>query len=406
MSRLPLLLLAAYCLAQDFAHRGFFDTRLFLYPQTAPHDSGRVVDDNLLRYEASYRAASWFRLQGGLDARYDTHRQTERTLRFDWQDRSIQRPMLSLRRLSATMNRGPWTFELGKQFVRWGKADILNPTDRFAPRDFLAVVDNDFLGIPAARLTWESGGNTLDAIYQIRFTPSRTPLLNQRWVVLPSRAQDIPFTDEGSRFPGGPQFGLRWNRVARGFEYSLSIFEGYNHLPLLDGRPRYGPEPSIGVQRYFPKIRTYGGDAAVPLPWFTLKGEAAWFSTTTSTADEYLMYVLQLERQSGEWVFVGGYAGEYVTERNVAADFAPDRGLARAFLGRVSYTIDPRQSIAIETAVRQSGSGLWLKGEYSRLLSQHWRATASFTLIRGEDTDFLGQYHRNSHFVVGLRYSF
>jgi len=27
---------------------------------------------------------------------------------------------------------------------------------------------------------------------------------------------------------------------------------------------------------------------------------------------------VQLERQSGEWLFVGGYAGEHVTERRAA----------------------------------------------------------------------------------------
>ena len=37
------------------------------------------------------------------------------------------------------------TIEVGRQLVRWGKADILNPTDRFAPRDFLNVVHNEYL---------------------------------------------------------------------------------------------------------------------------------------------------------------------------------------------------------------------------------------------------------------------
>jgi hypothetical protein len=50
-----------------------------------------------------------------------------------------------VRRLSATAHKGPLTFEAGKQFIRWGKTDIVTPTDRFAPRDYLTVVDNDFL---------------------------------------------------------------------------------------------------------------------------------------------------------------------------------------------------------------------------------------------------------------------
>ena len=37
---------------------------------------------------------------------------------------------------------------------------------------------------------------------------------------------------------------------------------------------------------------------------------------------------------------------------------------------------------------------------------QHWRATAAGVAIGGEPDDFLGQYHRNSHVAVALRYSF
>ncbi len=73
-------------------------------------------------------------------------------------------------------------FEIGRQFIRWGKTDLLNPTDRFAPKDFLNVVNTEFLGVLAARLTYEKGRNTWDAVYVPYFTPSRGPLLNQRWL--------------------------------------------------------------------------------------------------------------------------------------------------------------------------------------------------------------------------------
>jgi hypothetical protein len=150
----------------------------------------------------------------------------------------------------------------------------------------------------------------------------------------------------------------------------------------------------------------YGADAAVPLRWFTVKGEAAWFTSSTPQADEYVQYVVQLERQKGEWFLVGGYAGEAVTVARNPFDFAPDRGLARAFLGRAGYTIDVNRSIAFEGAVRQNGDGAWLKFEYSQAFGQHWRATASFTVIRGAADDFLGQYRRNSQGILALRYSF
>src|SRR5207248_688868 len=127
-----------------------------------------AVGEALFRYEATKTLLPDLRLNVGFDARTDSHHETEREARLDWSDRSLQRPALSIRRLSLLYNKGKWTFEAGKQFVRWGRADILNPTDRFAPRDFLSVVDNDFLPVTAARATYENGANTVDLVWQPR----------------------------------------------------------------------------------------------------------------------------------------------------------------------------------------------------------------------------------------------
>lgn len=399
------LLAAGVCWGQALTQRGFLDTRWTAYPRRAPSDSGRAVAEALLRYEAGLRACGWLRLAGAFEARADSHRQVEREARLDWRDRGLERPALSIRRLSAIVHRGPVTLELGKQFIRWGKTDILNPTDRFAPKDFLSVVNSDLLAVSAARLTLERGGETLDLVWSPQFTPSRTPLLGQRWTVLPAEARAIRLREGGARFPGGSQWGVRWNRVGRGVEYSASFYDGFNHLPLFEGRLEAAPL-RVEFSRFYPRLRMYGADAAAPLPWFTLKGEAAYFTTTTPQADEYVLYVVQLERQAGEWTFGGGYAGQYVTERRNTLDFAPDRGLTRAVLGRAAYTIDTNRSLALETAVRQNGQGSWVKAEYSQALGQHWRATAALAWMRGQEGDFLGQYYRNSHAMLVLRYSF
>jgi hypothetical protein len=399
------LSVGAVALAQRYSQRGFLDTRLTLYPQTGSNDSGLAAAESVLRYEASSQITPNWQFNGALELRTDTHRQTERSLRLDWQDRSLPRPALSLRRLSATYHRGPFNLELGKQFIRWGKADILNPTDRFAPRDFLNVVNTDFLAVTAARLTWERGPDSLDFVFTPRLTPSRIPLFNQRWVVLPELPLAPAIGAGLARYPGGPQFGARHNHVGSGYEYSVSFFEGFNHLPLLAPELQIFPF-RVNLGRVFPKLRMYGGDAALPLRWFTVKAEGAWFQSPQKTADEYALYVIQLERQAGEWLFIGGYAGQVVTEQRRPLDFAPDRGIARTFLGRASYTIDANRSLAAETAVRQNGEGAYVKFEYSQLFGQHWRATAGFALLRGDAEDFLGQYRRNSHGILSLRYNF
>lgn len=392
--------------AQTFTYRGFFESRNSLFLQDAPNDSGSVVAEGLLRTEATWKPRRGVQFNFGFDARTDSHRQFERELRLDFLDRSLQRPALSARRYSVLLNKGGVTLELGRQFIRWGKTDLLNPTDRFAPKDFLNVIGSDFMGVTAARLTWERGGDTFDAVYVPVLTPSRSPLLNQRWVVPGEQAAGVPIDLAATRYPGGGQYGLRWNHLGGGCEFSLSFFDGHNHLPLFAAELAPSVTPRVELTRFFAQMRMYGADAAIPLPWFTLKSEAAYFASSTPEADEYAQYVVQLERIAGEWTFIGGYAGEAVVTRRAPLDFAPDRGLTRTLLGRASYNLDANRTVSFDGAVRQNGEGFFGRWEFSQALGARWRATAGFVLIRGEPTDFLGQYRRNSHFTIAFRYSF
>jgi hypothetical protein len=62
--------------------------------------------------------------------------------------------------------------------------------------------------------------------------------------------------------------------------------------------------------------------------------------------------------------------------------------------------------VAIEAALRRGGAGAYGKIEYSEARAQHWRLTLGAVLIGGHSDDFLGQYRRNGHLSVALRYSF
>ncbi len=427
--------------AQELAARGFGDARLFLYPQEAPNDPVRAVGEALFRVEPSLKAASWLRVMASFDARMDTHGQVERRWTIDWEDRGILRPPLSIRRFSAVFSRGGLSVEAGKQFIRWGKADLLNPTDRFAPRDYLSVVDSEFLGVAGARLIYEAQGNTLDLVWVPHFTPSRIPLFDQRWTVVPDivlppsmmagnaasnaplsqPSSPVPVVDAGSRFPGGSQAGVRFNRSGPGYEFSVSFYNGFDTLPLLEASVA-GTPLSVMVVRTYPQMRMYGADAAIPNRWVTVKGEIGYFTSNDPAADNYGLYVLQLERQAGDWLFVGGYAGDFVTRQGSSVSvppagdataptaafipFAAERGLAQAFLGRAALSIDVNRSLAVQAAVRQNGHGTWLKAEYSQAFGQHVRTTVEGNLIGGQDGDFIGQFHHNSNINLAVRYSF
>ena len=395
--------------AQSVSQRGFVEGTGFFFPERAPNDSVRGVADLLAREELFVKPAPWIQLAAGIDLRANSHDQVEDEWRLDFTDRGTRRPRASMRRLSATLTYRRLTVDAGKQFIRWGKTDIVTPTDHFAPRDFLNVISADFLAVTGVRAVLQHGDDAFEGVWVPRFTPSRVPLVDQRWTAVPPTVQ-APLVDRGGVFPDGSQIGVRWSRAGV-VEFALSFFDGYNHLPTIDATfIPVAPQPAIGVTRLYPAIRSYGGDFAAPTPWFTIKAEAAVITSRASArapaGDDYVLYVLQLERQSGEWVFIGGYAGEAVTARRTVSTFAPDRGMTKSIVGRAAYTIDPRRGVAFEGAVRQNGAGAYAKAEYYETRGQHWRVTVTAIGIGGDDDDFLGQYHDNSHLAIALRYSF
>jgi hypothetical protein len=64
---------------------------------------------------------------------------------------------------------------------------------------------------------------------------------------------------------------VRVNHSGRGYEASVSFYNGRNHLPSFEAW--IGREAAIIYSGFIPSLRLYGADAAVPLPWFTVKAE-------------------------------------------------------------------------------------------------------------------------------------
>ena len=399
-----LVLAAATASAQPVSHRGFVEGKGLVFPLEAPNDTTTFVGDVLLREDVFVRPSGWLELAAGLDLRANSHGQVEDEWRLDLEDRSILRPRAAVRRLAVTLKARRLTLDLGKQFIRWGRADVVYPTDRFAPRDYMNVIDSELLPVIGARAGLQAGNQTIEAIYVSQLTPSRLPLVNQRWAALPAGIGAADIQDGGADFPDGGQYGVRWRHTGSRLETAVSFFDGFNHHPTLEAR---GTAPgTIEFVRRYPAIRMYGGDLAVPTSWLTLKAEVAYVTSSDATSDEYVLYVVEVERQVGEWLLDAGYAGEVVREARELFVFSPDRGMAKSIIGRASYAVDPRRTVIIEGAARQSGDGFYARAEYSHSFARYWRLTFAGAGIWGEPGDFLGQYERNSHVSAALRFSF
>ena len=93
-------------------------------------------------------------------------------------------------------------------------------------------------------------------------------------------AAGLTIADDGASYPDGTEFGVRWNHIGRWLEHSVSAFRGFDHLPLITVTPR--PDlAGVAVRREYAQLTAVGGDLAAPLPWFTLKAEAAWLGSDT-----------------------------------------------------------------------------------------------------------------------------
>ena len=181
-------------------------------PQEADLDHQHFIVNLLAREELAARPTDWLRLQGGIEFRANDADQVDDSWQPDIRDRGLKRPLLSIRRLDATVSRRHLTVDAGKQFIRWAGPEIVTPTDRFAPRDYLNVFDTEYLAVPGVRVLGQFGAHSLDAVWVPVFTPSRIPLPGKRWTVLPPERQlptrsTAPFPRDGRQACAGHMWG-------------------------------------------------------------------------------------------------------------------------------------------------------------------------------------------------------
>src|SRR5205814_7591663 len=102
------------------------------------------------------------------------------------------------------------------------------------PRDFMNVIDAEFLPVTGIRGVVKIGEHdSVEAVWVPRLTPSRMPLLGQRWTVIDGDPR-VPIVDLEPALPEGSQRGFRWRHVGDRVEYAWSFYDGFNHLPNID----------------------------------------------------------------------------------------------------------------------------------------------------------------------------
>jgi hypothetical protein len=388
-----------------WSYRGFIENRAFFYPSTTASDQVRLVNETLLRMEGKLQLPGGFGLSAGLDAQTDSDNQAMRAWRFSWDDRTAQRPPLAVRTMSLHYARGPFRIEAGKQVLHWGQMDFSSPTDKLSPRDYLNPASADYLGAFAVRAVVDTGPRSLEVVYLPRFSPSRIPLFDRRWLILPAEFDGYSRRPQGVEYPGGGQYGARYHQIVSPYEFSVCYLEGFKTLPTI----LYDKDPinrNLNYRTLYPKMRMLGADFAAPWRGLLWKVESSYVNSASPYLSGTWTYALQAEKTGDKWQWALEFTGDRLTQAKRPNTLDVDRATRDAVSGHVAWTPTPRQTLSGEWFLHPNGKAFITRILYSRNLYSTFRAIGGFLWIGGSQSDPLARYNVNSYLTLQLRYSF
>ncbi len=205
----------------------------------------------------------------------------------------------------ANLSLGDVELRLGKQFIFWGRASWVNPTDVVSAWDYANIASEieDYRVAPvAARLSWYVVNELmLDLVWVPIFQPHRIP------IEVPTEMGPLPVVEQAPLLPGQSpldgEFGLRLSHSVSAWtlDLALAAYLGYDKQPRFDVAPLFedvvmGPPgtPPVSIptsmswtQRH-ERLWMLGADFAKTLGPFVLKGEGAIksFNPLENTAQE------------------------------------------------------------------------------------------------------------------------
>jgi hypothetical protein len=331
-------------------------------------------------------------------------------------------PSGKLREAYLDLGLGPATVRLGRQIVAWGRADRINPTDNLTPRDFTLLVPEDAdqrLGTAAVSATYTIGDFSVAALWLPEFIPHTIPV----------EPLEPPISLR-KRVPDGPvsQWALKIDRTARGVDWSVSYFDGFDLFPDL-GIDRVSP---AGVELIFRhhRIRVVGADVATAVGPYALRGEVAYTFTEDprgrkiDVKNPFWFVVLGGDRTVAADVNVNvQYIFRYIVNFERPNDIADpsQRGVA------IQQALINNQLDRVQHAAAIRISRKWLnenlEGEIAAILgftrldyairpkvtyaiTDTWRLTVGGDVFNGPEPSFFRRLHDNTTAFAELRRSF
>lgn len=168
---------------------------------------------------------------------------------------------------------------LGKQFIYWGRATWVNPTDVFTAWDYARIgseAEDYRLAPDAVRLDRYFPGETrLEVVWAPLFTASRVD------AGAPENIGGAPVQVRERVAPDGGEYGVRLSQTVseHAWDWALSLYRGFEKQPAYAVAPVSGAAPGVAGAYtwtpHYPSLWMAGGDFAKALGKAVVKGEFA-----------------------------------------------------------------------------------------------------------------------------------
>jgi hypothetical protein len=409
----------------DLGLKGTVVLKNFSFFHETPNDSQNWGDEAILELGWKRRLTDWasFNIVG--IARQDNRRFT-RGIRTRVPDNIVHRRYLDVKEGALTLKTGSAKLDLGKLIYAWGTADAFNPTDNFAPYDYLDIIDRLKMAVYSASLTAPVGPVQVQAIFIPFFTPSRNPLVDSRWtpfgvgaggigesvpVDTPIQQRQLPGRDTDNMM-----YAVRMKTTVSGWDLSASYFQGFEYVPVvrLD-------QPVAGTVRFTPVYRHMqvpGFDFSTTFEKFEFHGEFALKFEDRDIKDtrfqgsiglnytwddvgmkgiEQVLFVIEHTREK----FLSGQNPNFIVDGNFINAFR------NALAGHIQLKFSEETQLSFSgTMDFEKAVNYFAQIKLAHKFTDEFHIETGFDNIAGPLDSFWGEWRNNDRFFLFVKYFF
>lgn len=298
----------------------------------------------------------------------------------------------------------------GRQIINWGKADLVNPTQRFATNNYRLRSSQPGLqqgGVDALRVIKSMEGFTLDAVAATFGQGSKIPLG-------PLQQAGLNAQDKGEG--GNAAVGLRLSNTDAVQEYSVSYFRGNDVMPVYRVGAQLLSDP------VHPKLQAFGADYAYNLGDYAIKVEAAYTRNLDKSVSllplDQLHVVAGVEQKLADYTisvlysqkrvqdFQTAYLANPIARFNLNALDQLSKSPRDLFirLSRVFDDLDGGFTVVLRKSLTDSSGAMVF--QYEKVLLDGITLALGFDRFFGSSVTYTGALRRNNVGFAVIRISF